>query len=215
MTELLPSAPVLASYALAVAALAITPGPDMTLFLSKAIGHSRAGGIACNIGASLGLLVHSAMVALGLSALLVASATAFTVLKYVGAAYLAWLAYDALRNGSSFTLNGRSGDREPLSRLVAKGLFINLLNPKIIVFFITFLPQFVSATDPDATAKLFVLGVLFVAISFPITMALILSAGSFATLLKRSRWVARAIDFLFAGVLGAFAVKLFLWQGGR
>ncbi|MBJ3777223.1 LysE family translocator [Acuticoccus mangrovi] len=203
----LPSLAVLLSFALASAALTITPGPDMTLFLSKTLSHSRAGGLAVFAGTTTGCLCHTTMVALGLSALLVASATAFTVLKIVGAGYLLWLAVDALRNGSSFQLDARRSD-ETLWRLYRKGLLVNLLNPKVIVFFITFLPQFVSTTDPEATVKLFVLGVLFVVVSAPIIVAMIFGAGSLARLLRRSPRATRAVDYVLAGVLGGFAVKL-------
>ncbi|MEM8664618.1 MAG: LysE family translocator [Pseudomonadota bacterium] len=214
MLEYVPSLPVLATYTIAVVALTLTPGPDMTLFLSQTISRSRAAGLAANAGAATGLLAHSAFVALGLSALLLASAVAFNVLKVVGALYLLWLAIDALRNGSSFDLDASTKAKGSLGRVYLKGLLINVLNPKIIVFFITFLPQFVSPADPDAAPKLFVLGVLFVIIATPFTVAMILFAGSLARLLKRSRLATRAVDYLFAAVLGGFAVKLLATRAG-
>ena len=213
VSEFLPSLPVLLTYIAAVSVLTFTPGPDMTLFLSKTVNHSRAAGFAAFGGAATGLLVHSAFVAVGLSALLLASATAFTLLKFVGAAYLLWLAVDAVRNGSSFALDGER-TREPVRAVYLKGLAINLLNPKIIVFFITFLPQFVSPSDPNAAAKLFVLGVLFVMIATPLTVVMIVSAGSLARYLKRSRWATRVVDWLFAAVLGGFAIKLLATRSG-
>lgn len=207
MTEFLPALPVLVSYALAVVVLTFTPGPDMTLFLSKTVSQSPAAGLAAFAGAATGLVVHSALVAVGLSALLIASATAFTVLKVVGAAYLLWLAVDAVRNGSSFQL-AADGRRQGLGSLYLTGLGINLLNPKIIMFFLTFLPQFVSPSDPHAAGKLFVLGLLFVVIATPIVVGLILGAGRITRLLTRSPRATRVVDWLFATVLGAFAVKL-------
>lgn len=215
MADWLPTLPVLATYTIAVMALTITPGPDMTLFLSQTISRSRAAGLAAFAGAATGLVAHSGFVALGLSALLLASATAFTVLKVVGALYLLWLAYDALKNGSTFNLNN---DGKPTGSLVAvyfKGLLINILNPKIIVFFITFLPQFVSPDDPAAVQKLFVLGVLFVIIAAPIVIAMIMFAGVLAAFLKRSPLATRVTDYLFAGVLGAFAIKLLATRAGE
>ncbi|MEO1103992.1 MAG: LysE family translocator [Pseudomonadota bacterium] len=213
MLEFLPSTPVLATYALAVIALTLTPGPDMTLFLSQTVSRSRAAGLAANAGAATGLLLHSAFVALGLSALLLASATAFNVLKVVGALYLLWLAIDAIRNGSSFHLESTKA-KGSLGTVYLKGLLINLLNPKIVVFFITFLPQFVSPADPDAAPKLFVLGVLFVIIATPLTVAMIVFAGTIAALLKRSQLATRLMDYLFAAVLGGFAVKLLATRAG-
>ena len=182
---------------------------DMTLFLSKTVSQSRAAGLAAFAGATTGLVVHTILVALGLSAVLAASATAFTVLKVVGALYLAWLAYDALRNGSALSLD-RKGIGEKLGSVYLKGLLVNLLNPKVIVFFVTFLPQFVTAADPDAAKKLLFLGFVFVLVNVPVCVGLILFADRIAIFLKRSPKATRIVDWLFAGVLGAFAVRLVL-----
>ena len=209
MTAFIPDLPVLAAYLVAAAILGLTPGPDMTLFLSKTVSQSRAAGLAAFAGATTGLVVHTILVALGLSAVLAASATAFTVLKVVGALYLAWLAYDALRNGSALSLD-RKGIGEKLGSVYLKGLLVNLLNPKVIVFFVTFLPQFVTAADPDAAKKLLFLGFVFVLVNVPVCVGLILFADRIAIFLKRSPKATRIVDWLFAGVLGAFAVRLVL-----
>lgn len=209
MPDFLPSAPVWAAFALASAVLALTPGPDMTLFLSKTVSQSRNAGLAAFAGATSGLVVHSCLVAAGLSALLAASVTAFTILKIGGAIYLAWLAIDAIRNGSSLSLD-RGQKPEPIRSVYLKGLAIDLLNPKVIVFFVTFLPQFVSPQDPHAAARMLILGLTFVVVSVPVCVPLILSADRIAGWLRRSRKVTRAVDYLFATVLGAFAVKLLL-----
>lgn len=210
MTALVPPAAVLAAYAAAVVVLTLTPGPDMTLFLAKTLGQSRAAGLASASGAFTGLLAHTVLVAIGLSAVLAASATAFTILKIVGALYLAWLAVAAIRHGSGLGLAAGTLAREPLGRVYAKGLMINLLNPKIIVFFITFLPQFVSPADPFAAGKLFFLGTLFIVIAAPVTLAIILAADRIALRLRASPRLTRFVDWLFATVMGAFAVKLLL-----
>lgn len=211
LADFVPETPVLAAYALAALVLGLTPGPDMTFFLSRTIAQSRAAGFAAFLGASTGLVVHTMLVAAGLSALLAASETAFTILKVAGAAYLAWLAYDAIRNGSALSLDRRP-PAESLGIAYLKGLMVNLLNPKIIVFFVTFLPQFVSPGDPAAAQKLIFLGAFFMVINVPLCSALILSADWIARQLGRSGRAARLIDYLFAGVLGAFAVKLILTQ---
>ena len=93
-----------------------------------------------------------------------------------------------------------------------KGLAVNLLDPKIIMFFVTFLPQFVDAGDPHAAGKLLFLGVVFVVIATPISVVMIASASRLGALLKRSPRVMRTVDWLFAGVFGAFAVRLLLTQ---
>lgn len=208
-SEFVPALPVLAAYTLAAVILGLTPGPDMTLFLSKTVAQSRAAGLAAFAGASTGLVVHTVLIAAGLSVLLAASETAFTILKIVGAAYLAFLAFDALRHGSALSLD-RKGRPERLASVYLKGLLVNLLNPKIIVFFVTFLPQFVSPSDPYATQKLLFLGLFFVVVNLPVCVGLIAFADRIAGLLKRSPRLTRAVDWAFATVLGAFAVRLVL-----
>ncbi|MCP4384801.1 MAG: LysE family translocator [Hyphomicrobiales bacterium] len=208
-SEFVPALPVVAAYTVAAIILALTPGPDMTLFLSKTVAQSRAAGLAAFGGATTGLVIHTVLIAAGLSLLLATSEAAFTVLKIAGAAYLVYLAVDAVRNGSALSLD-RQGHREPLGAVYLKGLLVNLLNPKIIVFFVTFLPQFVSPTDPDATKKLLFLGLFLTAVSVPVCVGLIVFADRIAVLLRRSPRVTRTVDWAFATVLGAFAVRLVL-----
>lgn len=212
MLTFMPDTPVLLAYLLAVVALTLTPGPDMTLFIGKAISQSRLAGAAAFFGASTGLVMHTILVAIGLSALLAASVTAFTLLKIVGSAYLVYLAFQALRHGSALSVGPRGGV-DPIGRVFLKGLAVNLLNPKIIVFFVTFLPQFVSPGDPHASGKLLSLGLMFVVVATPISLVMIWFAGSISNGLKRSPRAGRAIDYLFAGVMGAFAVRLILAHG--
>lgn len=204
-----PDFSVLVQFAVATFILAITPGPDMTLFVGRALSEGRSAGLACMAGALSGCIVHTTMVAVGLSALIVASPEAFLVLKICGAGYLIWLAFNAIRHGSAFKPErGAGGSAHSLFRNWAKGVGINLLNPKIILFFMTFLPQFVSAHDPHAPGKLFFLGFLFIALSVPITVPMVLAADGFASLLKKSPRVTRMTDYLFAGVFSAFALKI-------
>jgi threonine/homoserine/homoserine lactone efflux protein len=211
--EFLPTTTTLIQFAIATIVIAITPGPDMTLFVGRALSEGRAAGFACMLGAMTGIVIHTALVALGLSALIVASPQAFFVLKLVGALYLVWLAYQAIRHGSAFSPGtGETRAKRSFFANWATGLGINLLNPKIILFFMTFLPQFVSASDPDAPAKLFFLGALFIPLSLPITVPMVIAADSFSALLKRSPRVTRVIDYVFAGVFSAFALRILMTQ---
>src|SRR5690606_31647613 len=111
-------------------------------------------GIACMAGAMTGLLVHTVLVAAGLSALIVAAPTAFLLLKLAGALYLLWLAWQALRKGSAFSPDVAPRSPRPWLHNWLTGVSIDLLNPKVVLFFLTFLPQFVSASDPHAPGKL-------------------------------------------------------------
>jgi threonine/homoserine/homoserine lactone efflux protein len=204
----LPDLNVMLAYTVAAVILVITPGPDMTLFLGQTLTGGRARGIAAYLGASAGLVVHTMLAAFGLSALLAHSATAFGVLKVAGVAYLLWLALHALRHGSALTLAPGAAEPYPLAQVFLMGVGINLLNPKIIMFFLTFLPQFVSAHDPHAGAKLMFLGLYFILLAIPICFVLIVAADHFTATIRRSPRVMRAIDYLFAGLMGAFAVRL-------
>ncbi|MFC5386930.1 LysE family translocator [Aquamicrobium segne] len=208
----IPDASILAQFALATLVLTITPGPDMTLFVGRALSQGRAAGLACMLGAMTGIIFHTALVALGLSALIIASPQAFFALKIAGALYLIWLAFQALRHGSTFSLETNGRTRHSLARNWATGLGINLLNPKIILFFMTFLPQFVSAQDPHAPEKLFFLGVMVIVVALPFTTAMVIAADRFAGLLKKSPCITRLTDYMFAGVFSAFAFKILTTQ---
>ena len=205
----LPELQTLWLFTIAAVLLTITPGPDMTLFLSRAISHGRAAGMACMLGASTGVLFHTMFAAIGLSALLAASATAFSVVKICGALYLIFLAYQAIRYGSALSVDS-DGEAKPMSlwRHYLTGIGINLANPKIILFFVSFLPQFVSADDPHFAGKLSFLGVYFLVIAIPMVTPMILAAHWLADVLKRSPRVARGMDYLFASVFGIFAIKV-------
>jgi threonine/homoserine/homoserine lactone efflux protein len=204
----IPDLNVMLAYTAAAVILVITPGPDMTLFLGQTLSGGKARGIAAYLGASAGLVVHTMLAAFGLSALLAHSTAAFGALKIAGVAYLIWLAINALRHGSALTLAPGAADSQPLGQVFLMGAGINLLNPKIIMFFLTFLPQFVTASDPSAGAKLMFLGLYFIVLAIPICLVLIVLADRFTAAIRRSPRVMRVIDYLFAGLMGAFAVRL-------
>ena len=163
----LPESSILLTYSLACIVLFITPGPDMSLFLAKTMAGGRKAGMASMLGAMAGCCVHTLLAALGLSALLAASVTAFTVLKIVGALYLLWLAFDAVRHGSALNVKEEGRAEVSFWKTFLMGVGINLTNPKVVLFFVTFLPQFVDAGDPHAADKLLFLGLYFVALTAP------------------------------------------------
>ncbi|MBZ9989872.1 LysE family translocator [Mesorhizobium sp. BH1-1-5] len=208
----IPDTSTLIQFAIATFILAITPGPDMTLFVSRTLSQGRAPGFASLTGALFGTLIHTTLVAVGVSALIVASPMAFFVLKIFGAGYLVFLAWQAVTNGSAFSPEKRTGPQVSLFRSWVAGLGVNLLNPKIILFFMTFLPQFVSAHDPNASGKLFFLGMMFIVLSIPVTVPMVLAAEKFSAAMKASPRVTRVVDYLFAGVFSAFALKILTAQ---
>lgn len=207
-----PDIAIILQFAVATLILAITPGPDMTLFVSRTLSQGRAAGFASMAGSFAGIIVHTTLVVVGISALIVASPQAFLALKVFGAGYLVYLAYQAIRYGSAFSPEKQTGSDRSLLRNLATGFGVNLLNPKVILFYMTFLPQFVSASDPHAPGKLFFLGMMFIVVSVPVTAPMILAADKFASMMKRNPRVTRVVDYLFAGVFSAFALKIITAQ---
>ena len=209
----LPDMPTLLAFVAAWFVIGITPGPDMTLQIARVMSSGRAAGLACGFGAVTGLAIHTLLVALGISALVVAAPLAFLALKICGAVYLFWLAIQAIRHGSTFDLRPTKPARKrSLFSHFSQGVAVNLLNPKIVLFFMTFLPQFVRAGDPDITGKLLFLGGLFTVLSIPLMTSIVLGAYQLTNWLKARPSVTRAIDWLFAGVFSLFAVRILLAQ---
>ncbi len=212
MPSFVPDLPVVLSFAGATFVLAITPGPDMALQLSRAIHYGRAHGLAAAAGAMSGILVHTSLVAFGISALILISPPAFLALKIAGAVYLLWLAYQAIVHGGGLRLAAAAQKPPRLAQSYLTGLGINLLNPKVVLFFVTFLPQFVDAHDPAATGKLFFLGTEFVVVSIPLAIATVFAADRLVATFRRSKWVEKALNWGFAAVFTAFAVTILTAQ---
>lgn len=214
MPDFIPSLPILLAFTVAGFVLFITPGPDMSLWLSRTISGGRAGGIAAILGTSLGCCVHSVLAALGISVLIRASPVAFNTMKVVGALYLCWLAVQMVRNGNVLTVadGGTEARRSSNWKTFLTGLMVNLSNPKVVIFFITFLPGFVSASDPEASGKLLFLGLYFVLLNLPLGIALIFFADRFVAAMKANPRLLRALDWAFAGVFGVFAVTILRTQ---
>jgi len=206
-----PDVSVLIVYTFACAVLFLTPGPDMSLFLARTITGGRRAGMAAMAGALSGCLVHTLLAGVGLSALLAASPSGFAILQVMGAAYLLWLAFDAVRSGATLTVQSRARASNAAVSVLPTyltGLGINLTNPKIVLFFVTFLPQFVQPGDPHGAAKLVFLGLYFVAFSLPLAVGLILVADRFVTALRTRPHLLRILDYSFAGVFSLFALKI-------
>ncbi|MEQ8599074.1 MAG: LysE family translocator [Devosia sp.] len=215
MPAFIPDLPVILAFALAAFVLAVTPGPDMALFVSRTMNWGRSHGYATVLGAITGIGVHTMLVAFGISVLIVTAPAAFWVLKIVGALYLVWLAIQAIRDGGGILVVKQGGKQPSWRQSYLTGLGINLTNPKVALFFVTFLPQFVSATDPDAAGKLIFLGVEFVIVSLPIVVAIVLFAEWLTRTLKENAWVGKALNWSFAAVFMAFAATILLAEGRK
>jgi threonine/homoserine/homoserine lactone efflux protein len=215
MLSFLPELHVILAFALAAFVLAITPGPDMALFVSRTMNWGRSHGFATVLGALTGIAVHTTLVAFGISVLILAAPTVFWVLKIVGALYLVWLAFQAIRDGGGMLVVKSAGQQPSWGRSYLTGLGINLTNPKVALFFVTFLPQFVSADDPAASGKLLFLGAEFVLVSLPVVVATVFFAEWLTRTLREKLWVSKALNWSFAAVFMAFAATILFAEGRK
>jgi threonine/homoserine/homoserine lactone efflux protein len=163
--------------------LLLVPGPAVLYITSRSIGLGRAAGLVSAMGIAVGTLFHVAAATLGLSALLVSSASAFRLVKYAGAAYLVYLGIRTLRGGETGMLDASNG-RRSLRSIFGQGVLVNLLNPKTALFFLAFLPQFVDPVRGHATLQIFELGVLFALMGWVSDSVWATIAGTFGTRLR-------------------------------
>lgn len=212
LDDLIPALPVFLAFTVAGLILFITPGPDMSLWLSRTLTGGRRAGLAAAMGTNLGCVVHASLAALGISVLIHASPIAFNTMKVVGALYLLWLAWGMIRGGTALSVETERGADLPWWPSFLTGVAVNLSNPKVVIFFITFLPGFVSAADPHAGEKLMFLGLFFVAMNVVLSALLVLWADRFVGALRRNPRALRVIDWLFAGVFAIFAVTILRTQ---
>lgn len=173
--------------------LIVTPGQDMILVMSRSITQGAAAGVVTAAGVSVGLVGHSALAALGLGALLQASAWMYLALKWVGAAYLVYLGVQLLRTPPAGALTLASAAPRSLGRLFADGALSNLANPKIAVFYFAFLPQFVAPGAAQPTLTLLVLGVAFAALTFAVKGPVGLAAAALSGWLRARPRVLRSL----------------------
>ncbi|ABE41579.1 LysE family translocator [Rhodopseudomonas palustris] len=182
--------------------LNVTPGPDTAFIVGRGLQFGWRGGAAAALGIGAGCLVHVAAAAVGLSALLTASTLAFTAVKLIGAAYLIWLGVGLLLSRSA-GFAAASGDAPALrlSQVFRQGMLTNVLNPKVALFFLAFLPQFVDAEAPHKAPAFLVLGLIFVLNGTLYCLALAAFAARAADRLRRSgtvlQWINRGLGALF------------------
>ncbi|NDY90452.1 LysE family translocator [Ideonella livida] len=192
--------------AFVLAALLITasPGPDNLMVLGMGMSRGRAAGVAFGLGCALGCLSHTLLAAVGVSALVAASPLAFTLLKMAGGLYLCWLGWHALRSAGGTTAAQAQGAPQSLGRLFAKGLLANAINPKVVLFFLSFLPQFVDTARGEVAGQTAALGLLFTLQAALLFGTLGLFAGQVGQWLQRrpraGLWLDRVAGTVFIGL---------------
>ncbi|HJV74920.1 MAG TPA: LysE family translocator [Noviherbaspirillum sp.] len=187
--------------------LALTPGPDNVFVLLQSAMRGRMAGMLVVFGLCTGLLVHTSAVALGLAALFAASALAFTVLKFVGAAYLAYLAWQAFRVPAGIAAGERP---EPMSRrqMYMRGIIMNVTNPKVAIFFLAFLPQFATPENGSMVLQILWLGGIFIVATLLVFGAIAYFSGAFGAVLQRSPRAQLLLNRLSGVVFLGLAARL-------
>jgi threonine/homoserine/homoserine lactone efflux protein len=200
-----PSHSALLIFVSAAALLLAIPGPAVFYIVGRSIGHSRNAGLASALGIGVGTLIHTAAAAVGLSALLVSSATAFSIVKYLGAAYLIYIGVQKLRRDESFDAPP-DAPRTTLTRVFAQGIVVNVLNPKTALFFFAFLPQFIEQARGHVATQILSLGVLFACMGTASDCLWAIFSGSVAGRLRNNqRWM-RNERSVSSGILISLAV---------
>jgi threonine/homoserine/homoserine lactone efflux protein len=181
--------------------LNITPGPDSVYVIGRSMQMGWRGGAAAALGISCGCFFHVAGAAIGLSALLMASSTAFSILKLVGAAYLVLTGLHMLWSRPALVTVKDEAERNSLRRVFLQGVFTNALNPKVALFFLAFLPQFVAADAPHKPLAFLTLGLIFICTGTLWCLVLAAFAAKAANRLRQSEgviaWVNRTLGGLF------------------
>ena len=197
MSDILPPLPLLGAFLAASLALAVTPGPGVFYIVTRSATQGRLSGLASVAGVACGNLGNAIGASLGLAALFAVSSIAFTLVKYVGAAYLVWLGIQALRAPAARADSTIAPARGSLRRIFVDGFVVALLNPKTAIFFAAFLPQFVAGPQAPVTHTL-ALGVLFVGIAAVTDSLYAIGAGAVRPALARASGIARAGRYLTA-----------------
>lgn len=198
-------------FILASVALTLLPGPDIIFVLTMSIYQGKKAGMSTASGLCTGLLFHTTAAALGVSAILYSSALAFSILKYAGAIYLLYLAYKAIREEGSFASMGSIKETDH-SLLYRRGIFMNLLNPKVSLFFLAFLPQFVNANAGTVPMQMIFLGAVFLVQALVVFFIVSLFAGFIGAKIMEKPTMGKHINRAKAGIYSFIAVELALSQ---
>jgi len=207
----MPAPTTFALFAAATMVLLVVPGPAVLYIVTRSVAQGRGAGLVSVLGVHTGSLVHVAFAAVGVSALLYASATAFTVVRYAGAAYLVFLGLRKLLGRDTAGAEPVEAPAVPRARLYAQGAVVNVLNPKTAIFFFAFLPQFVNPARGPVALQIVVLGACFIALGMVSDGSYALLASALAGRLRRTPRARRALDrssgvmLLGLGAYAAFA----------
>lgn len=193
----------------ASAALTVLPGPDILFVLTQSISQGKKAGVATASGLCTGVLVHTTAAALGISAFVYKSALAFEIVKYAGAAYLLYLAWHALKESGELISPSPVKETDVFA-LYKRGIFMNVLNPKVALFFLAFLPQFVNIESENVPLQMIFLGMIFMVQAWLIFCIISIFAGTIGENIVQKPGIGKYINWGKAGIFTVIGVKLAL-----
>jgi threonine/homoserine/homoserine lactone efflux protein len=191
-------------------ALNITPGPDMLYVLARSAGQGRSAGLASMLGIAVGSLIQTCMVALGLASILATVPLAYDIVKYGGAAYLIYLGIRTLISRQQVLVASTTEEHVGHGRVFAQGVVTNVLNPKVALFFLAFLPQFIDPTRGSVPLQILILGTIFNLSGSLVNTLVALLAGSLGAWLKKHARASQVLNWLTGGLFIGLGVRLAL-----
>lgn len=199
----------LLSFSLATCVLALSPGPDNMYVLTQALVNGSKSGIATTAGLISGCIVHTSLLAFGLSAIISANTTVFYAIKVFGAVYLLYLAYQVFKSDASIAF-ADNAPKKTYAQLFKQGVIMNLLNPKVMIFFLAFFPVFLWNPEAETVSQFYILGFTFMAVSFAIFGGIALLAGTVSSFLKKQERMGVLLKWLQIIVFVGIAVFILL-----
>jgi threonine/homoserine/homoserine lactone efflux protein len=201
---------ILLTFSLATAALALSPGPDNIFVLIQSITHRKRYGFATIAGLMTGCLVHTTLLAFGVSAVIKENDSFFFVMKLFGAIYLVFLAFQVFRSDSTISLSNEGMPKKSIGKLFRQGFIMNVLNPKVTIFFLAFFPGFLFSDTMSTVIQFYVLGLLFIAVSSIVFGAITIFSGVISDRIMKNANVGVLLKWLQIIVFVGIAVFLFL-----
>jgi len=199
----------LISFSITTLALAISPGPDNIYVLTQSLANGTKSGIATTAGLISGCIVHTTLLAFGLSAILIASEEIFYGIKVLGACYLLYLAYKVYKSDSDISV-AHNAPKKSYIQLFKTGVIMNLVNPKVMIFFLAFFPGFLWDEEGNTIVQLYILGIVFMIVSFITFSSIALAAGKISSLIIEWKNMGVVLKWLQIVVLVGIATFILL-----